>query len=240
MDFMIPSKKRESVIHQLRDVQPSNPILIAGLPGIGLVANIFVVNLVKSLQAEKFVEVYSPYFEDVAYTTVRGELRRPTIEIYVADTKRRSLILLYGNTQPTVRYGQYELSGKVLDFTKALGCQEVVCFAGLKRNYIKQAPEVFCTASEFSMLERALRIGVNTIVGEVYGMAGLLVGLARLKEMKGICFLAETLGISPDVNAARAVLEKFEAFYDLKLNLSSLSEAVKSMSKIEVTEHSII
>ena len=46
----------------------NNPILIEGLPGIGLVANITVAYLIKKLDVKFFGEVQSTYFPDISLT----------------------------------------------------------------------------------------------------------------------------------------------------------------------------
>jgi len=218
-----------SLIHVEKSIQCENPLLVQGLPGIGFVASVAVLHLIRKLKAEKFAEVFSPHFQDAVFATAEGDVRRPSIEFYLARIGNRDLILLYGNTQPLTRYGQYEVSGKSLDLVKSLGCQTVVSFAGLRRDQLQGPPKVFCTTSDFETLENALKEGVNTISGEVYGMAGIIIGLARLKEMHGLCLLTETLGTYPDQKAAKAVLEKFGALFELDFDLSDLDSAATSL-----------
>jgi len=227
------TKTPRSVIHVDRDLKLRDPILVSGLPGIGFVGNIAVVHIIRRLNAEKFAEVYSPYFPGEVFSSVQGSIRRPTIELHTCSPRGSDvdLIVLFGNTQPLTRYGQYEVSGKILDYAHTLGCKVIVSLAGLRREYVGEQPQVFCAASDFEVMDRALSQGVSPLRGEVYGMAGLLVGLARLKEMPGICLLAETLGIYPDILAAKALLEKLSAIYGIEIDLSDLAEAVKEVSK---------
>jgi proteasome assembly chaperone (PAC2) family protein len=72
--------------------------------------------------------------------------------------------------------------------------------------------------------------GVTPLQGEVYGMAGVLIGLAKLEGMQAICLLAETLGIYADAFAAKALLEKINQAYDLQFDLSGLVETTKEVS----------
>ena len=46
-----------------------NPILIEGLPGIGFVANITALHLIKELHAKLFAQIQSSAFQDLAVTT---------------------------------------------------------------------------------------------------------------------------------------------------------------------------
>ena len=230
----VPSMaKKPSVIHIDKDVKLRDPLLISGLPGIGLVGNIAVAHMIRKLNAEKFGEVYSPYFQDAVFSSAQGNLSRPTIELHACNPPEndRDLIMVYGNTQPLTSYGQYEVSEKILDYTHTLGCKVIVSLAGLRRDYVGEHPQVFCIASDFEVMDKVLLHGVSPLQGEVYGMAGLLVGLTRLREMHGLCLLAETLGIYPVPSAARAVLEKLSAIYGFQLDLSDLAETAKEVSK---------
>ncbi len=223
-----------SLVHIEKHIRCEEPLLVQGLPGIGFVASVAVLHLIRKLKAKKFAEVFSPYFQDAVFATAEGDVRRPSIDFYHTRIGSRDLILLYGNTQPLTRYGQYEVSWRLLDLAKSLGCRTVISLAGLRRDQIQGAPKVFCTASDFDTLENALKDGVNIVDGEVYGMAGIVVGVARLKEMHGLCLLAETVGTYPDQKAAKTVLEEFGSLFGMEFDLSDLDSAAASLkSRLE-------
>ncbi|MEM2921064.1 MAG: PAC2 family protein [Candidatus Bathyarchaeia archaeon] len=220
----------KSIVYTEKEIDCNSPILVQGLPGIGFVASIAVLHMVRKLGAVKFGEIYSPYFQDAVFATGEGDVRRPGIEMYFAKSKSRDMILIYGNTQPLTRYGQYEVTGKILDIASSYKCGSLVSFAGLRKERVMGSPKVFCTASCFEMLEKALERDIHPMSGEIYGMAGLLIGLARLREMHGLCLLAETVG-ALDPRAAKAVLEKFCEIYNVILDLSDLDIAASSLNE---------
>ena len=45
-----------------------NPVLLEGLPGIGFVANIAALHLIRELNAKAFAEIHSSAFQDLAVT----------------------------------------------------------------------------------------------------------------------------------------------------------------------------
>jgi proteasome assembly chaperone (PAC2) family protein len=196
------------------------------------VGNIAVVHIIKQMKAKKFGEVYSPYFQDVSYSSADNGLRRPTIELHACKlpNKKRDLVILYGNTQPLSSYGQYEVSQKILSQVSEIGCRQIISLAGLKQEYVKEQPHVFCVGSGFEIMDTICAKGVTPLQGEVYGMAGVLIGLAKLEGMQAICLLAETLGIYADAFAAKALLEKINQAYDLQFDLSGLVETTKEVS----------
>ena len=113
----------------------NDPVLIEGLPGIGFVANITALHLIKEYGAKLFAEIQSSAFQDLAITTENGGTYFPTNQFYYAKGQngQRDLIILYGNTQALTTVGQYELCGKILDISQELGCKHVLTIGGLKK-----------------------------------------------------------------------------------------------------------
>lgn len=211
-----------------------NPLLIEGLPGIGFVANIAALHLIDELKAKLFAEILSSSFQDLAVTTETGGTRAPINELYYHKSRRggRDLIIWYGNTQALTTFGQYELSGRVLDIAQELGCRYLVTLGGFKKEETKTPPEIYCAASDAETLNEALSLGAKIMVGQIFGVAGLLVGLGRLRGFKGFSLLVETLGLSPDVNAARYALLALNKFLNLNVDLSRIETAAQKTQRM--------
>ena len=211
------------------------PILIEALPGIGFVANIVGLHLIKESKAKRFCTIHSNYFQALALTTEKGAIRAPTNELYYAKTQAKNdIILLYGNTQALGVEGQYELSSRILDIVQSYNCQSVVTVGGLKKESAPESPSVFCTATDKDTLDAIVNAGASTLVGRVYGAAGLLLGLARLRGMRGYCVLVETLGVYPDAIAARVALTFLSKCLGLTVDLSGLESAVEATQNLLV------
>jgi len=212
-----------------------DPVLIEGLPGIGFVANIATLHLIQELKAKLFGEIHSSSFQDLAVTSGDGAARFPTSELYYhrgRNNKERDLIILYGNTQALTTFGQYELCGKVLDIAKDLGCNYIITLGGLLREEKIAEPKLYCAASDQETLKEALNLGAEIIEGQIFGMAGLLVGLSNLWNIKGFCLLAETPGFYPDTEAARQVLKAINKLLHLTVDMNRLDVAAKTTRDI--------
>ncbi len=214
--------------------KPDNPILIEGLPGIGFVANIATLHLIHELKAARFAEIHSSSFQDLAVTTETGGARHPTNELYYHKNANggRDLILWYGNTQALTTFGQYELCGKILDLAQQLGCRQVITLGGFKMDEAKPTPQIFTAASDTETLNEALALGARIMVGQIFGVAGLTVGLARLRNLKAFSLLVETPGTYPDANAARTALTALNKHLNLSVDLSKLDVAAEETKKI--------
>ena len=186
----------------------NDPILIEGLPGIGFVANIATLHLIKELKAKKFVQIFSSSFQDFAVTTGDGGALTPINELYYVKREDggRDLIIWFGNTQALTTVGQYELVGKVLDLAQQFGCRFVISIGGFKKDEAQPVPAIYSTATDLDTMQEALDLGTKVMVGHVFGIAGLSIGLARIRDMKGFSLLVDTPGMNPDVNAARYAL----------------------------------
>ncbi len=214
----------------------NDPILIEGLPGIGFVANIATLHLINELKTPLFAEIHSSSFQDLAVTAENGKPRFPTNELYyhkATNPEERDLIILYGNTQALTTTGQYELCSKVLNIAQDLGCHYAITLGGLRRNgKITESPKLYCAASDPETLKHAQNLGAETIEGQIFGIAGLLIGLSRLWNIHSFCLLAETPGTYPDTKAAREVLTAINKILHTQANMTQLDRATETTQQI--------
>lgn len=211
----------------------SNPTLIEGLPGIGFVANIAALHLIQELQAKPFADIHSPSFHDLAITGKDGKVTSPqnTLYYYKSDDID-DLIILYGNTQALSSFGQYELCDSILDVVQELGCKRIITLGGMKGKEKIENPRLFCAATDAETLKDALQVGARVVTGQIFGVAGVLIGLGKLREMKGLCLLGETPGFYPDAVAARLVLDALNKLLGLNVDLRELDIAVEATRDI--------
>jgi uncharacterized protein (TIGR00162 family) len=221
-------------VHIHEKPQLNDPVLIEGLPGIGFVANIATLHIIQELKAKKFGEIYSSSFQDFAITTDQGKTNAPRNELYYykGQNSERDLILLYGNTQALTTMGQYELCGRILDVAEDLGCKYIITIGGLRREEKITTPKLYCAASNREALKDATNMGAEILGGQIFGIAGLLIALGKLRGFKGFCLLAETAGFYPDSQAAHVTLRPICEMLHLNVNLSRLDVAAETTKKI--------
>ena len=81
-------------------------------------------------------------------------------------------------------------------------------------------------------MQTALDLGTKVMVGHVFGIAGLTIGLAKIMNMKGFSLLVDTPGMNPDVNAARYALITLNKYLNLNVDFSRLEENGKEIENI--------
>jgi len=211
-----------------------SPVLIEGLPGIGFVANIAALHLIRELDAKLFAEITSSSFQDLAVTTEKGGTLFPVNQLYYCRNRdnERDLIIWYGNTQALTTFGQYELCGRVLDLVEELGCQYVITLGGFKKEQTTENPQIYCVAINAEALKEALNLNTKVMVGHIFGLAGITIGLAKLRNLGGFSLLVETTGIHPDAKAAQQALTALKKFLNLKLDLTDLNPATEKTREI--------
>ncbi|MFH1474191.1 MAG: proteasome assembly chaperone family protein [Candidatus Aenigmatarchaeota archaeon] len=211
-----------------------NPVCLVGLPGIGNIGRIAIGYMVHELKAKKFADLYSPYFFPfvMIHNNMIHTLKN---EFYYYKGKDRDLIMLIGDCQTYDPKGHYEVVGKILEFLKGLGCEQLITVGGFGTGEVSEKPQVYGSVTDTEMLKKYKNIGINFDIsgqiGTIVGASGLLVGLSNLYGIKAMVLLGETTGfpIITDPTAAEAVLNVIKKMLKIKIDLTKLDEKVKAM-----------
>jgi uncharacterized protein (TIGR00162 family) len=226
---------KETVIKELTKVELKNPILIEGLPGLGLVGKIATRYLIKQLKAQKLAYLYSPHFPYFVLVSKKGSVRllRGTFYFWKNDGGENDLILFTGDSQAQTIEGQYEISNSILDFAQKHGVKLVITIGGYRVETDK--PKVVAAATSQTLLNRALQANVviSPMGSPIVGTAGLILGLAPFRKIEALCLLGETRGYLPDPKAAKSVLEVLMKILGINVDLAGLdAEIAKAESMV--------
>jgi uncharacterized protein (TIGR00162 family) len=215
----------------------NNPILIEGLPGIGNVGKVAVDFLIDELKATKLYEITSYTFPHSVFVNEDNLVELPTIEIYYKKFpgKKQDLILLCGDVQPTDEVSSYEFSEKVLDVIEQFKGREIITLGGIGLAEVPKKPKVYCTANTKRIIQKYKNGMVNDelygVVGPIVGVSGLLVGLAKRRNIDAISFLAETYGhpMHLGIKGAMEILKVLDKRLKLGISMSRLNKEAKEI-----------
>ena len=220
---------KETYIKELTQIEPNDPILIEGLPGLGLVGKIAIRYLIKQLKAHKFAHLYSPHFPYFVLVNKKGNVRllRGAFYFWKNPNGQNDLILFTGDSQSQTIEGQYEIADRMLDFSKKHNVKTIATIGGYRME-TKEKPKVFVAATAQDLLAKALQAGatVSASGSPIVGTAGLILGLARFRKIDALCLLGETRGYLPDPLAARSVLEVLKLTFNFDVDLAGLNEDI--------------
>lgn len=212
---------------------------IVGSRGLRSVGKIAVDYLVEKLQPRLIEELYSPHFPMIYQTQPsyaahpdypgrpgvwlqHDRIELPKVEFYLSDSPRLLLTRGYhANFQ-----GQHEVAEQVLDIYEKHSVTRLFVLAG----YGVGEGEVCCAATDPELVDELKKHGIGTgYEGPFIGFSGLVLGLAKLRGIKGICLFGRSQPNpedpeSPDPRAAGKVLEKLADILELDLDLTGLQK----------------
>ncbi len=219
---------KETYIKEFTQIQPNNPVLIEGLPGLGLVGKIALRYLIKQLKAKKIAYLYSPHFPYFVLVNKKGNVRLLRGAFYYyQNPKGNDIILFTGDSQSQTIEGQYEIADCVLDFSEKNDVKTIATIGGYRMEP-KEKPKVFIAATNQDILQKAIQAGATLSASgsPIVGTAGLILGLAKFKKIDALCLLGETRGYLPDPLAAKSVLEVLKSTFHFDLDLTGLNEEI--------------
>lgn len=224
----------KTTIKEKLQIKPNNPVLIEGLPGLGMVGRIVTRYLVKQLKAEKVALLYSPHFPYYVVVNKKGNARLLRGEFhYWKNPKGNDLIFFTGDSQAQTIEGQYEIAETILDFAKKHKVETIITLGGYRKE-AGEMPKVIATATDTEILNEALKADAapSPPGNPIVGTAGLLVGMAKFKGISALCLLGETRGYLPDPKAAKSILLVLQKMLKITVNLDDLDKEIAKSDKI--------
>lgn len=210
------------------DVTLDAPMLVEGLPGVGLVGKIVADHLVRDLDMDYYAAVRCEGVPQVGvYRGERSELR-PPVRLH-ADEERNLLVL-----QSDVPISPSEATNFAACITGWLDSHDVtpIYLSGLP-DQSDSAPEIYgvATAEGGNLLDEA-GIVPPAEGGLVSGPTGALLYHAGLVGLDSVGLIAETNPQFPDPEAARTMLENgIEPLIGVDVDTSDLVEQAEQIQE---------
>jgi uncharacterized protein len=216
--------------------QLQSPYLICGFPGSGYVGKLAVDHLIQRLDARHLADIYSTSFPPQVLIRTDGVVEPIKNTIFYAanlvasssSSSSNDLLLLTGDSQPGSPESQYVLAEQILDIAAKFNTQKIFTLGAYITQVFVDKPRVFGTANDIEIVKAFDGQNILTMDnGSVAGMNGLIVGIAKLRGIKGICLLGETSGFVVDAKASKVVLESLLSITGINMDMSSLEERAK-------------
>jgi proteasome assembly chaperone (PAC2) family protein len=215
------------------------PYLVVAWPGMGEVAFKAVSYLVEQLKAEEFAQITAEnFFYSMGSAVQEGILSEPDLpqgKFYFWKNKaaKNDLIIFISNAQPDLARAE-EYSQKILQLARAFAVEVIFAFAAIPQaiEHTQQAG-VWYTATSLELKNEFKKYNLHLLLaGQISGMNGLFLGIAKREGFKGVCLLGEiplyTIQIE-NPKASYAVLVALARILNLSLNFSALLEQVNHM-----------
>jgi hypothetical protein len=212
----------------------TRPVLVCGLPGSGYVGKLAADHLVDTFGGKLVAQYTCDSFPPQVNVKEDGIAEPLRARLFFAQTKRRrSLFIFTADAQPTTSEGEYELADAVVTRARRCGVKTVYTLAAYITGAFSAEQRVFGAATSKKMLETVSAKGATLMKGGgISGMNGILIGMAALRGLDGVCLLGETSGYLVDAGASKAVLEMLAKLVDLPIDTAKLKEKAEETKKV--------
>ena len=216
-----------------------NPYLICAWPGMGEVAFKAASYLIEKLQAEEFADIpVEDFFYLTGSNVQAGVLDLPELpysKFYYWKNKagKNDLIIFISNAQPDLAKAE-SYSRRIIHLAKLFKVEMIVNFASMPQpiDHTQESRVWFCgTSPEINNVLKKYNFNILS-EGQISGMNGLFLGIAKRENFKGFCLLGEIPFYTVQVEnpkASLAVLEALHKILNIQIDLASLIEQVHAM-----------
>ncbi len=234
----VSAKERWHIIAYEKKPVLKNPILIAGLPGIGNVGKIVVDFLIDELKAKKLYEITSYHFPHTVFVGEDNLVHMVKAEVFYKKDKKQDFIFLTGDVQPTEQEPCYEFCDLILDLFQDLEGKEIITLGGIGLQDVRPVPTVFCTGNSQKIVDaykKGTKLNPNLygVVGPVMGVAGLLLGLSQQRNIPAISLLAETLAhpLYVGIKGSKEILLVLQKHFGFSFDTNKLEKEISEYDK---------
>jgi uncharacterized protein len=210
------------------------PNLLAAWPGVGNVAMIIATYLTSKLHFKELADIQPANFFDPTGVLVEDSIieapQFPQSKFFYRknDNKAGSdLILFLGDDQPPTK--GYELANCVLDLCLRFHVQRVyTCAAALTRIHHTEQPKVWGVGTTPSLVQELKKLNLKQKGNlQIAGLNGLLLGVAKEREIDGMCLLGEVpmyASRMPNPMAALAVIKVLSKMLEIEVDTAELAK----------------
>jgi len=209
-----------------------NPILIVAWPGMGDVAFKSAFYLIEQLKAVEFAQIMPGEFFYLTGSIIdKGILSVPQMPyskfyFWKNKTGKNDLIIFLSNAQPDLAKAQ-SYCEKILKAIKTFNVKTVIGFAAMPQGVEHTTrPKVWFSSTSEELNSNLKKFDISVLSGgQISGMNGLFLGVAKKHGLDGFCLLGEiplyTIQIE-NPRASQAVLEAAGKILNIKIDFTSM------------------
>lgn len=231
----------DNAITIYKDIKLKDPILVAAWPGMGQVASKAAMYLKEKLEAKLFAKLKSEKFFHQSEVTVEGSLIKlkdlPEEKFYYWENKDggSDLIIFISEFQPAPEKSAV-YARAILDFIATLKVKMVFTFASMLTPIDHtQMPKAWLAVTHQKLIAEFNGLDVHLLEsGQISGLNGLFLALAKQKKFQGACLLGEIPFYTAQIENPKSslvVLNNLCKFLNISLDVTDLSVSAKAMEE---------
>lgn len=165
------------------------PRMVAALPDMGNVAGIGLAFAAKKLDAKMYAELYSYWPPFVNYKDGVVDYHQASYRFYAVE--EHDLLIFAGDFNPADPRRLYEVCYEVLDMAQKMEVQSLYSIGAALRQ--ATGDRVYAATNNAAMIQPLKEAGAEMLQGEgqISGFNGLIMGLAKERNIDAACLLGE-------------------------------------------------
>jgi uncharacterized protein (TIGR00162 family) len=187
-------------------------------------------HVINELESIHLADIYSTSFppQVVIKNTGTVELMK-NILYYVKNTGgKHDFLFLTGDAQPVSSKVEYLLGEEIIKIAKNFDLSQIITLGAYITGMFVETPRIFGVATDDDGLKLLTSFDISKIDnGSISGMNGILLGIGKVNNVKGLSLLGETSGYVIDANASKYILKKLLAIVGLDINMDDLDKKAK-------------
>jgi proteasome assembly chaperone (PAC2) family protein len=223
----------------------NKPYLIVAWPGMGEVAFKAAEYLIQELKAQEFARIMPEEFFYLTGSVISAGIlevpflpqgkfyywKNPAAKGVISG--KNDLVIFLSNAQPDLSKAD-SYAKIIIGLAKDLGVESIVSFASMPQpTDHTQDSGVWFAATDQKIKENLKKYNFTALVdGQISGMNGLFLGIAKKAKLKGFCLLGEiplyTIQIE-NPKASAAVLAALGKILNIQINVAPLKEQSQVM-----------
>ena len=220
-----------------KKIEVTDPVMIAGWPGMGNVAYGAVNYLQKKLGGTKFAEALFDRLATLDSVIVEDGIavipEPPKNTFYC--TKNPDLIIFEGEAQVPGQAG-IDILNKVLDLAVEMKVKKIYTGAAFPLPISHKDPStLYGVAGKKPLRDSFVKLGIKAMEdGHISGLNGLMLGFAQQRGVDAVCLLATIpqYAISlPNPKASWAIIQMLSHILKFKVDPAEMNEYIKDMDE---------
>lgn len=221
---MTATEEEVSVVEEEKIVY-KNPIVIEGLPDVGLVGTIAASYIVEKMN-----------YKEIGY--IESDLFPPVMVVH--EGKLKNPVRIYGNEGVIVVLSEvaippnavYPLTSALADWYKGIDAKLVISITGVpvKNRMDIDKPGVSAVGNNEEAMKNLRDKQMELLEeGFIAGTYAIMLRECGKKDLSAISLLAQCFPVYPDPGAAASAIESLEKFFKLRIDIDELMEKAEEI-----------
>ncbi len=205
---------------ELRE-RPKSPVVIEGVPGLGLVGTIVTEFLIDHLKAKPIGKLHSKNLPAIM-AVHQGKIVEPFGIFY---SREHNILII--SALETVQGMEGELADAVLKVCDMLKARDLICVEGFSSNPAGE-PQPFYITEDLKKRKKLEGIGIKPLKdGVVFGVTAALLAKSRNSNF----IFSETHSELPDSRSAAKIIQVLDKYLGLDVDYQPLIEKANAFEK---------